>query len=58
MERMKSTSSKPSQENATYTTEINCENCPETFRVGFNDPSEPFEGTCPHCDTHYPELYV
>lgn len=41
-----------------YETEIECDVCYETFGVIFADPSEAFEGTCPHCETHYPELYV
>ena len=42
----------------TYETEIWCEVCNEQFGVVFDDPSEMFTGTCPNCDTHYPELYV
>jgi len=41
-----------------YRTEVECENCPETFTVRFTDPTETFEGTCPGCGAHYPELYV
>lgn len=41
-----------------YVTEIDCDVCPETFSVRFNDPSVMFSGTCPHCETHYPELSV
>lgn len=41
-----------------YQTEVDCDVCPETFVVRFDDPSESFSGTCPNCETHYPELYV
>lgn len=44
--------------NGTYHTEIQCEVCYEWFSIEFEDPSESFSGTCPHCDTHYPEVYV
>lgn len=41
-----------------YETEIQCDVCFAWFSVTFADPSKSFEGTCPECDTHYPELYV
>lgn len=41
-----------------YVTEIDCDVCTETFSVRFDDPNKPFSGTCPECETHYPELYV
>lgn len=41
-----------------YETELECEVCYERFGVQFETPEEPFEATCPHCDTHYPEVYV
>ena len=42
----------------TYQTSFQCDVCLEYFGVEFNDPSETFEATCPHCNTYYPELYV
>lgn len=42
----------------TYRTSIQCDECLERFGVRFSDPSESFTATCPHCGTHYPELYV
>lgn len=41
-----------------FRTEIQCDNCLTWFRVLFSDPSETFEGTCPECGAHYPQLYV
>ena len=41
-----------------YVTKIQCEVCSEHFEVFFHDPESAFSGTCPNCNTHYPELYV
>lgn len=41
-----------------YQMQMQCDHCLEWFTVKFDDPSETFEGTCPTCNFHYPELYV
>lgn len=44
--------------NGGYQTEMQCEVCYEHFGVTFDDPSETFSATCPHCNTYYPEECV
>ena len=41
-----------------YATKIQCDVCLEHFGVTFHDLESAFSGTCPHCDTHFPELFV
>lgn len=45
-------------EGRTHQTQIECGHCGGWFTVYFDDPEESFEGTCPNCNAHYPELYV